>query len=101
MNSDQLISIIEFLTKAISGDDSATVQSLPQVGREQTLVLAAPGGIGRLLGKGGGTFKALCRVAGAASWSTGVSVRLVINDPRNRIEETEKSDARESSTLRS
>lgn len=79
---EQFIDTLEFLTRAISADSSATVWSLPRVGGEQTLILSAPNGTGRLLGKGGETFRALQRVASALAWRTGISFRLVIDDPR-------------------
>jgi len=85
MKANELISTIEFLTRAISGDEESSVQALPQAGGEQTLVLTAPEGMGRLLGKGGETFKALRRVINAASWRTGISFRLVISDPRTKL----------------
>ena len=84
MTPDQLIDTVEQLTRAISGDSAARVLSLPVAGTELTLILEAPNGIGRLLGKGGDTFRALRRVVSAAAWRTGFSFRLVINDPRER-----------------
>ena len=82
MTSDQLIRMVKILTRAISGDEMATVSPLPVAGNEQTLVLASPNGIGRLLGRGGKTFEALRRVVNAASWRTGRSFRLALSDPR-------------------
>ena len=88
MNAETLIRIVDALTRAISGDGDATVRSLPLAGTEQTLVLSTANGTGRLLGKGGETFRALQRVISAAAWRTGIAIRLVINDPRKRVEES-------------
>ncbi len=87
LTPEQLIRTVELLTRAISGDEEAAVRQLPAAGGEQTLVLSAPTEIGRILGKGGRTLQALRRVVSAASWRTGFSFRLVINDPRKRFEE--------------
>ena len=82
MTPDQLIGTVKLLTCAISGDACSSVQPLPAAGGEQTLVLSAPNGTGRLLGRNGATFRALQRVASAMAWRTGTSFRLVISDPR-------------------
>ena len=92
MTSQELVNAVGLLTRAISGDAGATVRALPAAGGEQTLVLDARGGTGRLLGKGGGTFRALRRVVSAAAWRTGVAFRLVISDPRERIEESKDAE---------
>lgn len=88
MTAQQLVDTVRSLTRAISGDERATVRALPAAGGEQTLVLDAANGTGRLLGKGGETFRALRRVVSAAAWRTGISFRLVISDPRERLRES-------------
>ena len=83
MSREQLISTVLHLTRAISGDPDARVTPLPIAGNEQTLELCAPKGMGRLLGSGGETFRALRRVVNAAAWHTGFAFKLVIDDPRD------------------
>lgn len=93
MTAEILIAIVEALTRAVSGDERATCIPLPTAGSEQTLVLSAPRSTGRLLGKGGETFRSLQRVVNASAWRTGRTFRLVIDDPRARPQKgIEKSE---------
>jgi predicted RNA-binding protein YlqC (UPF0109 family) len=88
LNSVDLRNIVLHLTQAITDDPAATVTALPIAGTEQTLCLYSKTGTGRLLGRHGETFKALCRVISAASWSTGLNFRLVLTDPKTKGEKT-------------
>jgi len=81
MTAPELTAIVQALTKAIAADEAATVRALPVAGTEQTLCLYSRVGTGRLLGRDGMTFKSLCRVVSAASWRTGFTFRLILNDP--------------------
>lgn len=95
ISSEKLISLVDLLTTAISGDANACVRALPMAGSELTLVLSTPNGTGRLLGRNGETFRALQRVVSAAAWRTGYSFRLVISDPRLERGTEGKGDERQ------
>lgn len=98
ISSDKLISLVDLLTAAISGDRNACVRPLPMAGNELTLVLSTPNGTGRLLGRQGETFRALQRVVSAAAWRTGYSFRLVICDPRLERGAVAKGDERKTAS---
>ena len=77
---EELRDTVEALTMLISGDRECRVKALPKIGSEITLLLTAPTGKGKLMGRGGDTFQALRKVVAAASWPSGVAHRLILDE---------------------